>query len=298
MPEKNLETAWKILKRFYKKEQMDRFFWNRAKEVMPYTSCRVEEGKYTFFFDSRDKGISDLMFQKKKIFEGKELNLFFRLTKKYYGYTPDDKKTVFLDIGANIGTMSIAAKEKYESLNVIGFEPGSENAKLFKINTIVNNKEDIQVYNMAISDFDGKADLFINESSCVEHILKMNKYRDASRRVTEQVDVMKLDSWCEQYGLPMDKVGYICLDVEGHENAVLEGAQKLLSDHTIPLWVEISSELSKNGSSELLIQNISKYYNCYIDKRRPHIVNEIGKLKDLIQDFENNNSHTDIFLMK
>ena len=298
-PEKNFKAAaGKLLERFYTKEQADMSVWNRAKEIMPYTSCQIEEGKYTFFFDSRDKGISDLMFQKKKIFEGKELNLFFRLTKKYYGYTPNDKKTVFLDIGANIGTMSIAAKEKYHSLKVVGFEPGSENAKLFKINTIVNNKEDIQVCNIAISDFDGNADLFINESSCVEHILMMDKYRDTSKRATEQVKVMKLDSWCEQNRLPMDRVGYICLDVEGHENAVLEGATKLLSDHAIPLWLEISSELSKNGSADLLIKNISKFYDSYIDKRRPHIVNEIGKLKELIQDFENNNSHTDIFLIK
>lgn len=291
-------TGKRILNRIYSKEQMEMLAWNGAKKIMPYISSSVEGGKYVFFFNSHDAGISDTMFRKKRIYEGKELDLFFRLTKQYYGYTPNERETIFLDIGGNIGTMSVLAKTKYDRLEVIGFEPSSDNAKLFKLNIIVNDKEDIQIYNMAISDFDGTADLFLNRASCVEHILMMNKYRDASRREAETVEVMKLDSWCEKYEVPMDKIGYICLDVEGHENAVLEGGKKVLSDHAIPIWMEISSELCKNGSMNDLIRNVSKYYNFYIDKRKPYLVKQICELKGLIDEFANYNSHTDVFLIK
>ena len=295
----NLDLAVeKILNCIYTKDQMEKFIWNKAKEIMPYTSCHVERGKYVFFFDNCDAGISNIMFNTKRIYEGRELELFFKLTKKYYGYTPIEKETVFLDIGANIGTMSIVARTKYNSLKVIGFEPSSENIKLFKMNTIVNNVEDIEIYNMAMSDFDGMADLFLNRNSCVEHILMMDQYRDISRREAEQIKVMTLDSWCKKYGLSMDKVGYICLDVEGHENAVLEGGEELLSDHAIPIWLEISSEQYRNGSMDSLIHNISKYYNFYIDKRKPHLVNKVSRLRESSNEFMRSNSHTDIFLIK
>lgn len=291
----------KVLDQICANSQIKMFIWNRAKKIMPYTSCRVNRGKCVFFFCSSDAGISNIMFQTKRIYEEEELDLFFRLTKKYYGYTPDERESIFLDIGGNIGTMSIAAKTKYNTLTVIGFEPANENAKLFRINAIINDK-DIQLYNIALSDFNGTTELFINRNSCVEHILMMDQYRDASKRVSiggvEQVDVMTLDSWCEKYEVPMDKVGYICLDVEGHESAVLRGGTKLFSSHAIPIWLEVSSEQCKNRSVDSLIKNVSRYYNFYIDKRKPYVVNSICKLNELTQEFANRNAHTDIFMIK
>lgn len=288
------------VKKMYLQEETREYIWKKAKTIMPYTSCSVERGKYIFFFDSSDKSIANYMFRKGKLFEKREMELFFQLATKFYGY-PSNQDGVFLDIGGNIGTTSIFAKATNNNLKVVAFEPSSKNAKVFKLNAVVNNFEDIELYNMALSNFNGVGELYVNNQICTDHILMMNQYRKTTEildREIESVSVMTMDSWCEKYHFPSEQVRYICLDVEGHENAVLEGMEKLLSKNAAPMWMEISSELSRNGSAERLLVNVSKYYASFIDKRKPNKVRNIRELKQLINEFSDKNAHTDVFLIK
>lgn len=288
----------KILSKMLSTDEFREYIWKMSKTIMPYVSCTIEHGKYVFFFHSSEMGIANYMFRKKTLFEKKEVELFFRLTKKYYGYRPEQENAMLLDIGGNIGTVSIYAKSKYPNLNVVAFEPSDENVKLFKMNVIANNLENIEIFNMALSNFDGEGKLYKDIKYCTDHILMLDKYQDVSEREIEKVNVMRLDSWCEKHSFPVSRIKYICLDVEGHENAVLEGAEKLLNENIIPIWMEISSEGSKNGSADKLVENVSKYYSYFIDKRRPSAIKNIENLKRLVEEFASTNSHTDVFLIR
>ena len=68
-----------------------------------------------------------------------------------------EKEDTFIDVGANIGIVSIFAKKKF-GCKVIAFEPVPENLDSFKYNIELNGFKlsDFEIHEKAVSDRDGK----------------------------------------------------------------------------------------------------------------------------------------------
>lgn len=158
-----------------------------------------------------------------------------------------EKKSVFYDIGANVGIYSIYAAKKNDA-NVIAFEPSFFNLEiLFKnidINKLnkkvvivplaLNNINSIEKFNMsdnrhasALSSFGQTYDQYGNELNII------NFYKTIGMKLDTLIEIFKID-------LP----DYIKIDVDGIEHLILEGSSKCLQNAK-SILVEITNSFDE-----------------------------------------------------
>ena len=132
--------------------------------------------------------------------------------------------------------------------NVIVFEPGPNNLKYIKSNIAKAGNVLLEV--AGCSDLDGESVLYIDNLTGQNNSLVFNfdgltanaKAAPGVQVSTTPVKIptIKIDTYCEQSAYHPD---FIKIDVEGHELAVLRGAENLLGSEKPPmLMVEVQSD--------------------------------------------------------
>jgi FkbM family methyltransferase len=127
----------------------------------------------------------------------------------------------FIDAGANIGFFSLVMARLKPGLNVIAFEP---NPKLFAIllwNVEVNGFREIACTNLALSDFDGTAKLYLSESDLTA---SLRSDFEVSTVPPIEVPACTVDSVLRGRNIRGRLI--IKVDVEGHEDAFFRGARE------------------------------------------------------------------------
>jgi FkbM family methyltransferase len=152
----------------------------------------------------------------------------------------------FIDIGANIGNHTIGLQNCF--LHCHAFEPNPRTFRLLKANTA--EKANVTCYSVALSDVAGEADFdldFVNsgKSHIVASELANTVALNASliKVKTEKLDII-LD--------PYPRIGFIKIDVEGHEMEVLRGATNILREQKPPLLLEVLASEIHGGRAACL----------------------------------------------
>jgi len=138
----------------------------------------------------------------------------------------DKGGATFIDIGANIGLISLYFLSKIPNSTIFAFEPGPHPYKLFS-DTIEQNKleKNIKLFNCALSDKIGKTQFFT-------HVTKHSSgdgFKDTKRAGKTkkiEVDATTLDKWWYENSKPF--IDIIKIDTEGAELLVLMGGYELL----------------------------------------------------------------------
>jgi FkbM family methyltransferase len=157
-----------------------------------------------------------------------------------------DRADTFLDVGANSGFYGLYAKARKPGINVLAFEPSPVNLALLRQN-IAMNGFDIETFEAAVTDKDGDVTLYDFD----EHSYSASLVEDfRPGTVARTVPGLTLDTIAERYGLLSKKL-LIKVDVEGHEAAVLEGANRVIG--TDPTFlIEILTDDAATAVSRLL----------------------------------------------
>lgn len=154
-----------------------------------------------------------------------------------------------LEVGGHIGFISLYfAKLVTPSGEVIVFEPGPNNLKYIKFN--IAKASNILLEAVGCSDLDGESVLYIDNltgqnNSLVSKFEGLTANAQAAPGVQVEtmpvrISTIKIDTYCERSTYQPD---FIKIDVEGHELAVLRGAERLLSSGNPPmLMVEVQSD--------------------------------------------------------
>lgn len=176
------------------------------------------------------------------------------------------EKNVFIDVGANIGLISlIAAKLVGKQGRVIAFEPGKETSEILRRNILLNGLKNIEVIQKALGAELGTAKLFDNWS--------INRggasiVRNEDNEIGQEVAVSTLDWELNQRSIHPD---VIKIDVEGYEMQVLMGSKQILNSLPKVRWwvIEISNErVNVGGSGDDIRQLLlSHSYSCYSNKK-------------------------------
>jgi FkbM family methyltransferase len=171
------------------------------------------------------------------VYYSKGTSLMERLKEKNSIYEPEactiihkhlknKKNPNFIDVGANIGLISLYVLRNFPSTKIYAFEPGPHQHELFK-RTIRKNdlNNNIILYRTALSNFEGTTDFYVHDTKDVSGDGFLDTHRaGASKKI--QVCTMRLDDWWNSVGKP--QIDFIKIDTEGAELWVIEGAKELI----------------------------------------------------------------------
>ena len=163
------------------------------------------------------------------------------------------EKRRFLDVGANVGIYSFYFKNSFK--NIDAFEPLKEIS--YRLEYYQN--ESLKVHNCALSNKKGEFQIYIPfiSGQTVASLSSLEKRNgDCKVRI---VKVDKIDNY------DFDDVDLIKIDVEGHEEYVIEGARNVIKKNMPILIVEIEQRHIKKQIEEVF-QTILKlnYFGFFL----------------------------------
>ena len=137
------------------------------------------------------------------------------------------KNMTIIDVGANKGCFSLlATKLMGDYGRVLSFEPEPINCEWITRSIDANNYKGITLFQMALSDSDGKADLYIGEKSGFHSLLPpLDKPEPEKMTVIQK----RLDTVLQENKI--SEVDLIKIDVEGSELQVLKGATETIKQN-------------------------------------------------------------------
>jgi FkbM family methyltransferase len=138
------------------------------------------------------------------------------------GIQDDD---LIIDIGGNIGWYSLVLSYNKKPL-VLVFEPDLFNFSLLKNNVELNNKNNIQVFNVAVGDQPGKMTLYTYKKY---NLGRHSFIRQRNSIGTEEVETVQMDAFLKEHGFSGRKIKLIKIDIEGFELAAMSGARESLA---------------------------------------------------------------------
>jgi FkbM family methyltransferase len=140
----------------------------------------------------------------------------------------------FIDIGANIGLISVALAQATR-LPILSIEPVVSNYALLVENSRLNHVQDqIDILQLALGDTIGEMDIYLSSGNSGDHRLTLHS---GEQRPTQTVRVETLDH-CLAQKTYLQPPYLIKVDVQGYEFHVLRGAEKTIT-HPVFIVAEI-----------------------------------------------------------
>ena len=142
-------------------------------------------------------------------------------------------KTI-IDVGANEGQFAKEVLKIFPEANLYCFEPLPEIFKKLH-QWAEKQKGRISAFNFALGDQEGVFEIFNHlHHSSSSSFLKTTElckcyYPFTKEQVSAQVKVTTLDNWSNSLTVPLSHDILVKLDVQGYEDRVIRGGQKILS---------------------------------------------------------------------
>lgn len=192
------------------------------------TTCSMHYCGYTLYYSRGTSLIGRI--QGGKIFEPE---LSESISKSLH----DAKSGLFLDVGANIGLISLYVASRFPSQKIVGFEPGSHQYSLFKKTIAANHLGGrVTLHDIALSDKNGEQTFVTHAGKDVSKDGFMNTQRGEGAKEIK-VTTKTLDSWWIDAGNP--HVSVVKIDTEGAELFILRGAEEFLKQCRPIIYLEI-----------------------------------------------------------
>ncbi len=155
-----------------------------------------------------------------------------------------------IDIGANIGIYSYALSKYFNRVDA--FEPNIECSKMLR--TYASRKSNITTHNVGLSNKKGGSVLYIPKINKNTLNAGLGSIEDpGGDRVKMQIELRCLDDY------NFKNVGFIKIDVEGHELEVLKGATKTIQNNKPIIYIEIEQRHLKGKKIDQVINFILSF---------------------------------------
>lgn len=165
------------------------------------------------------------------------------------------KGNIFIDVGANFGYYSFLLHDNYK--RIIAIEPHPLNLNILQELKQKHSCHRVTVLNVAVSDINGKAPLYLTDSPS-SHTLLPNRQKTTKRK-TITVQLKTLTSI-----IGNDNIDLVKVDVEGGEWKVLTGAEKALNQ--INSWlIELHDPSRKKELTQWFTER--KHTYTWIDEK-------------------------------
>jgi len=194
--------------------------------------------KTTLHLHPRGEVVSDYM---------RHINNYFEIDFLKYIYDTYPVHGEILDIGANIGNHSVFFSKFLNCERVHCFEPYEPNINLLKKN-MSSFGDKCQLYTCALSNKEGTMSLYNSQQGNFGGFSLHQYSNGSSFKVLDSIKVTTLDSYT------FNNVTMMKIDVENHENEVLEGAKQTITKHKPIIFLE----------------NLNHNYPNVVPEKEPH----------------------------
>lgn len=238
---------------------------NDCIEYDEQTLEKISVENFTFIVHKNDTCIADCI---------RSGCLYEKFLLSYLRHFINPNKNV-LDLGANIGTHSVIYSNYINSNSVVySFEPQKLVFDILTKNIELNNCKNIVTFNLGCSNVN---DVFYM-NACYEIKENQGAFRiDSTLNESTglRIECKILDELLDE--LNINQIGYVKIDIEGHEYEALLGMRNMLSrDHPV-IMIEIHDSCStKNDTMGILVElGYSTHYrisHCdyiFINKNKP-----------------------------
>lgn len=135
------------------------------------------------------------------------------------------------NIGANLGWYALVSTMGRDFVKVDAFEPTPDTVEKLQQSIHLNNLESkITVYPIALSDAKGTCELFVDKQNAGSNSLREAKTEGHDIGQVLQIEADTMDNiYLTQPREAWPDI--LVMDVEGHEQKVLDGAQQMLAEH-------------------------------------------------------------------
>lgn len=208
-----------------------------------------------------DRVIHEL--KKGEIFSAVDLILMMNVCppKKDLDENQKQKRVRVLDVGAHIGTYSLALGVCDDDYEVIAIEAAPQNASLYKKSLEKNGFENIKLINAAVSNKEELINFLDNGTAGAMVMTDSSETEDVIQLNTRTIeDILDECGW--------DSVDFVKIDVEGYEIKALEGMKKyLLADNSPIVFFEVNAHSLRLNSEtpNTLLEFLEECgYMCFV----------------------------------
>ncbi len=172
-------------------------------------------------------------------YEREEIQCFLSLV-------PPSRRGVVLDVGANVGTHSLAFAPHFAAVHA--FEPNPILWESFERNMRINEIANVRLHRVALADRDGEMPFYtIAKQNFGLGTLSTIQQYDRPLQSAERVDVVHASRHLEAAGI--GRVDAVKIDVQGFEPEVIRGLGPLLARDAPIVWFEVAAgTATKMGS--------------------------------------------------
>ena len=173
-----------------------------------------------------------------------------------FQYLPRDKKAEWiLDIGANVGDVTIAALKTYPLCKAICFEPVKGTYAVLN-NNLLQFKDRVFIYNEALSDLNGESEINLTSFHGANSIEPQSEFHrrnnpEVQELGKQKIKLSRLDDIAST--LPANHIDIMKIDVEGHELKVLEGGKKFIEKNVDTIIIEIAFQREQSWEEQKFI---------------------------------------------
>jgi FkbM family methyltransferase len=157
-----------------------------------------------------------------------------------------NSNSVFYDIGANIGIYTLYMNYKNPMMQMFCFEPVQNNFSSLQNNIILNGAKNVHPFNIALSNNNMITNLFISDTRNGNSGAQIEAPINEKGESFEAKKIEKILSFSLDYlvnNLNFPQPNFIKIDVDGHENEILDGMKVALGNEQLKsLLIEFNAD--------------------------------------------------------
>jgi len=208
-------------------ERVSQLLFSTASKLRPFVRRRRYRGFITYY--SRGTALIN-MIRANKIYEEKISNAIISSIN-------GTCSRFFLDVGANIGLITLNVLAEIPDIQVFAFEAGPHQSSLFEQTIKKNGLENkVHLYKFALGSLTGNVSFVIHstQNACGDGFLDTGRAGEAQ---FVNVMVKTIDDWWRTENFPDVKV--VKIDTEGSELLILKGGVEFLQHCRPSVFLEI-----------------------------------------------------------
>ncbi len=154
---------------------------------------------------------------------------------------------VVIDIGANVGAVSLYIAKKYPNVKIFSFEAHPINYKNLIRNINYNNITNIMAYNLAVSHTDNNlVNITLSSNNTGSSSIFKSSEKD-NKFLNFDVETISLDTIILKNDIK--KIKFLKIDCEGSEFDILENYKQMNSVEIVNMSVEIHTFMEHKGKN-------------------------------------------------